>query len=361
MDRVTRRVAVVPDPKRFSLGVNYRPRAQLDASAAAEDLAHMARLGLDAVRVFVPWAQLQPQAERIDAGVLDRLAALIEHAQSLGLRVLPSLTGILDGEDLLPRWARALPNLYAGPLLDAQVALATAVAERLREHAGAIVAWDIGHEFSRVRPPRAGKVTTGEHGNAPVSEQEVAAWSKAVAQPFRAARIPVTAGTWQHDLTSDTNVRLGSLCAPFGFASMQAATPLPFGRGALDPETIPFFAMVTAAFSFKPVLMTSVGCETDDEHASLASALLHRLHADGRLGAYWSHWRDDAHGVIRNDGTERPVAGALRAFAKTSLVVQRANDMPMISSTYYYRTLPDSMTTLYDAFLGFVESRRMVV
>ncbi len=318
----------------------------------------MAQLGLDAVRVFVPWAELQPDPERVDADVLDRLEALIGYAHSAGLRILPALAGTLDGADLMPPWARSLPNLYAGALLDAQAVLAAAVAERLREHAAAVVAWDIGHEFSRVRPPRPGKITTGEHGSAPVSEQEVAAWSKVVAQPLRAARIPVTGGTWQHDLITDTNVRLGSLCVPFAFASMQAATPLPFGRGALDPETIPFLAMVTAAFSYKPVLMTSVGCEADDEHASLASATLHRLHADGRLGAYWSHWRDDRHGIIRNDGTPRPVAAALAAFAKTSPAVQRANDMPMISSTYYYRTLPDSTTTLYDAFLGFVESRR---
>ena len=346
------------EPKRFSLGVNYRPREQLDENAVAEDFARMAQLGFDTVRVFAPWAELQPQRGRVDADVLDGLEALIARAQSAGLRVLPALAVTLDGADLMPPWARAFPNLNAGPLLDAQVALAVAVAERLREHGDAIVAWDIGHEFSHVRPPRAGKVTTGEHGSAPVSEQEVAMWSKAVAQPFRAARIPVTAGTWEHDLTTDTNVRLGSLCVPFTFASMQAATLLPFGRGDADPEAIPFLAMVTAAFSYKPVLMTSVGCETDDEHASLASALLHRLHADGRLGMYWSRWCDDVRGIVRSDGTERPVAAAFAAFAKTSPVVQRANDMPMISSTYYYRTLPDSTTTLYDAFLSFVESRR---
>ena len=348
------------DPKRFSLGVNYRPRDQ-DVSAAAGDFEHMAQLGLDAVRVFVPWADLQPQPDRVDAGVLERLAGLIARAQGAGLRVLPALAGWLDGTDLLPSWTRTLTNLYAGPLLDAQAVLAVAVAERLREYAAAIVAWDIGHEFSRVRPPRPGKASSGDHGRAPASEQEVAAWSKAVAQPFRAARIPVTAGTWQHDLTADTNVRLGSLCVPFAFASMQAVAPLPFGRGDLDPETIPFLAMVTAAFSFQPVLMTSVGCEADDEYASLASAIMHRLHADGRLGAYWSHWRDDQRGVLRSDGTELPVAGALAAFAKAAPVVQRATEMPMISSTYYYRTLPDSMTTLYEAFLGFVEVRRLAV
>lgn len=318
----------------------------------------MAQLGLDAVRIFVSWAELQPQPERVDPDVLDRLAALIVRAQSTGLRVLPTLCGTLDGADLTPAWARSMANLYAGPLLEAQIALASAVAARLRELAEAVVAWDIGHEFSRVRPPRAGKITTGEHGSAPVSEQEVAAWSKAVAQPFRAAGIPVTAGTWEHDLTADTNVRLGSLCVPFALASMQAATPLPFGRGEHDPEAIPFLAMVTAAFSFKPVLMTSVACEADDEHASLAAATLNRLHADGRIGAYWSHWRDDARGVIRTDGTERPVAGVLAALANASPTVRRTNDMTMISSTYYYRTLPDSMLTLYDAFLAFVESRR---
>jgi hypothetical protein len=346
------------DPKRFSLGVNYPQHAHLDAQAAADDFTRMVELGLDAVRVLVPWRALQPQPQSIDADVLDQLAALIVHAQNAGLRVLPALAGTLDGSDLMPPWARSLPDLYAGPLLDAQVTLAAAVAERLREHAAAVVAWDIGHEFSRVRPPRPGQVTTGEHGSAPASEQDVAAWSKAAAQPFRAARIPVTAGTWQHDLTADTNVRLGSLCLPFAFASMQARTPLPFERAAFDPETIPFLAMLTAAFSFKPVLMTAVGCEADDEHASLASALLHRLHDDGRLGAYWSHWRDDARGIVRTDATERPVARVLAAFAKTSPTVQRTNDMPMISSTYYYRTLPESMTTLYEAFLGFIESRR---
>jgi hypothetical protein len=37
--------------------------------------------------------------------------------------------------------------------------------------------------------------------------------------------------------------------------------------------------MLIAAFSFKPVLTTSVGCADDDDHASLASAIVHRLHA----------------------------------------------------------------------------------
>jgi hypothetical protein len=70
----------------------------------------------------------------------------------------------------------------------------------------------------------------------------------------------------------------------------------------------------------------------------VASLAEHLPPADGRSGAYWWHWCDDAHGVIRADGTERPFAGVLRAFANASPAAQRANEMPMISSTYYYRT-----------------------
>ena len=32
--------------------------------------------------------------------------------------------------------------------------------------------------------------------------------------------------------------------------------------------------------------------------------------------------------------------------------------MPMIAAVYYYRTLPASTRTLFDAFLTFVEERR---
>jgi hypothetical protein len=63
-------------------------------------------------------------------------------------------------------------------------------------------------------------------------------------------------------------------------------------------------------------------------------------------------------GIIRRDGSEKPVAHALAAFAREARSVVKPVEMPMISSTYYYRTLPVSTRTLYDAFLSFVEDRR---
>lgn len=293
----------------------------------------MAGRGFDAVRFCLPWDAVEAQ-----------LGSLIRSARAAGLRVLPGLTGPLPG------------YVYAGPLLDAQVTLAERVAAIVQPDADGIVAWDILDDFSHVAAPRGGKVSTGEHGSAPVSEQEVAQWAARVSAPLRKARIAVTAGATADDLLADRNVRFGSLCMTFGFASMQYdVAAFPFARGLLDPEALPFLAMVTAAFSFKPVLVTSVGMSGLDpeQAASLGSAIVHRLHQDGRLGAYF-RWAD----LTGDDGSATPLSEALTAFGRTAPEVRKAAEMPMISSTYYYRTLPDSTRTLYDAFLGFVEARR---
>jgi len=61
---------------------------------------------------------------------------------------------------------------------------------------------------------------------------------------------------------------------------------------------------------------------------------------------------------VRADGSERPVAAALADFAGQKRSVVAVRDMPTIASAYYYRTLPSSTRTLYDAFLRHVEPRR---
>jgi hypothetical protein len=313
---------------RFSVGVNYWPRAEI-----GDDFARMADLGLDTVRFFVRW----------EDGERDRsIANAVEHAAAAGLQAMPAL--------VFPPGAG---NIYGGKLLDAQVAFAQTAGERLRANP-AIRAWDIGHAFTTASPPAAGKRTSGEHASEPVAERDVAAWSKRVASAFKtASSLAVTAGTTSGDLTHDTNIRLASLCAPLTFASMQGSNvSLEFARARYDPETLPFLAMLTAAFSFKPVMVTGFGnpaqADGDDDNAAYCSAVLERLHADGRLGAYWWSWA----------GMEAAVAAALAAFARQARETIKPNDMPMISSTYYYRTLPLSTQTLFDAFLGFVEERR---
>ena len=399
---------------------------RFDAGEIREDFARIAGFGLDTVRFFLRWDEFQPEPDRVDPVMLDRLETVVTLAASARLRTVPTLCcGYMSGVNWLPAWSldrnaprprfrtitpggeslRGIGNLYDGRLLDAQVVFARAVGDRLREHP-AVAAWDIGHEFTNVREPSSVRVVSGEHATEPAAEREVAGWSRRVAGVLEeTSSIPSTAGTHAGDVTSERYIRLGSLCAPFAFASMQGRTvESAFARSRLDPEVVPFLAMLAASFSYKPVTVTGSGnptcpidkfsaferfampgeppnmtispedtafatypCLTEHELAEYCTSVLERLHADGRLGAYWWCWADYADdlaaqppfdraphertfGIVRSDGSEKPVAAALAAFARLQRTVVAANDMPMISSTYYYRTLPVSTKTLLMPF-----------
>jgi endo-1,4-beta-mannosidase len=412
---------------RFSLGVNYWPSRsamamwqRFDAGEIREDLARIAALGLDTVRFFLRWDDFQPAADTMDTVMLERLETVVNLAHDAGLRVMPTLfCGHMSGVNWLPAWTleRTTPHgrfrtitrdgespygigdFYTGALLDAQVLFARTVGERLRAHP-AIVAWDLGNEFSNLREP--------------TSEFAAAEWSRRLTAALReTSQLPVTAGTHGEDLTRDRNIRFASLCAPYAFATMHGYSVYSsFARNRLDSEVVPFLSLLAQAFSFKPLLFTEFGnptcppnklspfervalpdepptptispddplfatyaCLTEAENAAYCTSVLDRLHADGRLGAYYWCWADydsalhdeppfdratheTSFGIIRSDGSEKPVAAALSAFARKGREVVPARDMPMISATYYYRTLPTSTKTLYDAFLGSIEERR---
>ena len=95
--------------------------------------------------------------------------------------------------------------------------------------------------------------------------------------------------------------------------------------------------------------------------------MLDRLHADGRLGAYWWCWADYADelrdtppfdrarhemsfGIVRGDGSEKPVAAALAAFAREARAVVTPHD-PQIFEPAYYADLPQTTHEAYGRFL----------
>ena len=381
---------------RFSVGVNYWPRRselamwrRFDAGEIGEELARIAGFGLDTIRFFLPWDDFQPRPDEVAPEMLDRLERFVGIAHEAGLRTVPVLfCGRLAGRDRLPSWARSprgVGDLYAGPMLDAQLVFARAAGERLRAHP-AVHAWDLGHAFTQLSQPSRARARTGDHTPQLVSEATVAQWSARLTSALReTSSIGTTAGAYAGDLTSDRGVRLGSLAMPFAFASLEALGPdLGFARDRLDAEAVPFLAMLTSVFTHKPVAVTAFGhvecradtfsldypCLGEEENAAYCSAVLQRLHADGRLGAFWWCWADalpgdgaiappeSAFGIVRADGSEKPVGAALAAFARERRDVVAADDMPAISADYYYRTLPSSTATLYQAYLAFVEARR---
>jgi len=94
------------------LGVGYLPTKtgpkfwrSFDRREIADDFAHIAALGLEAIRVPLFWSVFQPDAERIAPRMLDRFGEFLQLAEDHHLRVAPGLwTGFWDGALWWPDW-----------------------------------------------------------------------------------------------------------------------------------------------------------------------------------------------------------------------------------------------------------------
>lgn len=144
-----------------------------------------------------------------------------------------------------------------------------------------------------------------------------------------------------------------------------------FARDRMDPDVVSFLMQITQSCSGKRVLFSELGnpqcepgieragnfaCLDENEMAAYAYEAIDRLHKRGALGAFWWCWADyiapladvppfdeAAHelrfGIVRNDGTFKPVAQTLaRLAAETRSVVEP--QPPIVNETEYYAALP---------------------
>ena len=204
---------------------------------------------------------------------------------------------------------------------------------------------------------------------------------------------PVTGGIHGEDLTRTGNIRPSSIAEPWAFATMHGYSVYSdFARDRTDVDVVPFLAALTASLSGKPVLFSEFGNPTCPPGASAGAmptipsgvptcrfamrpkwrptraAVLERLHAGGRLGAYWWCWADYhddfratppfdraphelTFGIVRSDGSTKPVATALSVFAREARSVVEPHD-PAIFEPAYYAGLPH---TTHDAYAQFLE------
>ena len=386
---------------------------RFDPGEIAEDMARIAELGLDSVRFFLRWADFQPEAGRMDLTMLGRLERVMELVAAAKLRAMPTLfCGHMSGVNWLPSWTldRSRPNgrfrtitesgelpygagdIYTGPLLVAQRLHAREAGNALRGHP-ALIAWDLGNEFSNLCEPK--------------SAADAREWSRTLTDDLRqASGHPVTGGIHGEDLSRDRNIRPSSIAEPWAFATMHGYSVYSdFARSRTDASVVPFLAELTASLSRKPVLFSEFGnptcparkrspydrvplpdepplpsiaaddpefaayaCLDETEMAAYATAVLDGLHRDGRLGGYWWCWADYhddlrhtapfdraphelTFGVLRADGTMKPVANALSTFAREARTVVEANDSTLAEDAYY-TALPRSQ---YDAYARYLE------
>ncbi len=379
---------------RFLLGVNYWPRtsamgmwSRFDAGEIDEDFARIAALGLDVVRFFLRWETFQPRPDEFSVPAFRDFETLIERANARGLRVMPTLfCGHMSGVNWMPEWTleagetesrfrtvtngqvtrRGIGDFYTGELLEAQRAFVRTLGACVRDHP-AILVWDLGNEFSNLRIP--------------ASAHDAEHWSAALSHDlFESSNLPVTGGTHGEDLSEDRNLRLSSLCEPWKFATMHGYPAYSaFARSTADPEVVPFLYELAGTFARKPVLFSELGnpacadagrdagaipCLDESEMALYAREVLEKLHARGALGAFWWCWTDYApeliaqppfdeaphefrFGIVRNDGSEKPVAKVLSEFARQRRPLAEPALPLRLDEARYYESLPGSIETAY--------------
>jgi endo-1,4-beta-mannosidase len=348
---------------RFRLGVNYWPSdtamqwlARYDHSTVLRDFRRIAAAGMDTVRIFLRWEDVQPSPGSISAAALSHVVDAADVASEVGLGVIVTLfTGHMSGVNWIPGWAtggtegddrfrvmssgtvqkrsHVLRSWYSDPdIVDAQSRLAGEVSSALAGHPG-VWAWDLGNENS----------------NCTVPPDKAAAddWLARMTSVLR-ERDPgrlITVGTHMEDIESDRRLGPEDAARWCDFVCMHG---YPFyadwSSGPTDEHLVPFLAEITAWLSGDaPVLFEELGHSTNPpgqpagegqvserDAADYMARTLDRLQGMGCIGALvWCYadygpelfdsppldvaTHERSFGMWRADGTPKPVVAEVTA------------------------------------------------
>ncbi len=389
--------------ERFRLGVNYWPARsamyaweRFEAADWRADMQRIAALGLDVVRFFLRWESFQPEIDRIDEAALAHFDAVMDTIDEAGLQAMPTLfCGHMSGVNWLPPWSLdpatphgrfrsmtlagespyGIGDFYADPkLLEAQKLFARTIAQRARGRRS-LWCWDLGNEFSNLREPR--------------TPEDAARWSAMLSAILSEhSGVAVTGGIHGEDFERDRHIRPSSISLPWRFATMHGYSVYSaFARDRLDAEVVPYLCELARSFTEKPVLFSEFGnpacapneahpelakpfaCLTEREMADYCIAVVDRLQSRGALGAMWWCWSDydealaalppfdlATHefrfGMVRANGTLKPVAHALAALATREMSVLPQTHPPFVDETEYYAAMPGAIAANYERYLA---------
>ncbi len=404
----------------FVLGVNYWPRRKamtwwknFEAGEVHADFAQIADLGMSVVRIFLLWEDFQPTPDMVDAQRLAHLVTVADIAAQHGLTLdVTFFTGHMSGPNWCPSWLLGEPtdptnahelyvvsqnvtlNLpYRNPYHDA-VAVAAArllvqtVVTTLKNHPGVGI-WNLGNEPDLFAWPR-----DAAHGQA---------WVRAMTQLIKSIDPvhPVTCGLHADSLFRDNHLRVHDVYGETDVAVMHSYPMyVPWMRNPLDPDYVPFTCAMVTALTGKPALMEEFGgctappgapsqvwnwtaygkprsqfMASEQDLADYFAAVLPKLVEVGATGAMlwcWADysselwtlppcneaWHERFFGMVRPDGTLKPHAEVVRAFAASNPQVQTATKVVTLTvdaETYYQRPAEH----LKDAFIAFAGADRL--
>lgn len=395
----------------FVLGVNYWPRRKamywwpnFEAGEVREEFAIIRDLGMSLVRIFLLWDDWQPTPDSVDAACLRNLGTVCDIAAEHGLKLdVTFFTGHMSGPNWSPRWLLDGPplphvrqlisggaivnsgyrNPYTDPqALEAERLLLSTVVGAYHRHP-AIGIWNLGNEpdlFAQPPDPETGRAWV----------RDMTALIKAIDPEH-----PVTCGLHVDSLEANNGLRVDDV---FGETDVAVMHTYPmykdWARDPLDPDVVPFTCAVVSALSGKPALMEEWGGCTapngepsqvwewtaygqprtqfmagEEDFAEYVAAVLPRLIDVGVTGALlwcfadyvpelWdrppcSESRHERHfGLVRPDGSLKPHAEVIRAFAETKPTVKQVAPPFTIDPGEYYRDPAGNLVRLYGEYLA---------
>ncbi|MEJ7812441.1 MAG: hypothetical protein WKG32_18670 [Gemmatimonadaceae bacterium] len=385
----------------FELGVNYWPRRaamymwrELDLGEVRDEMAQIADLGFDVVRVFALTQDFLPRPMGVASHMVGRLVEVARAAKDAGLRVVPTLVVLnMSGRIWWPDWmldARGQPaDLFSDPAVLRSQALLVETCARALGGDPAIRAFDLANEIDDAQRPR--------------SRDAGWLWASVLANTIRRAApgTPIQIGAHLPSLTATNNMRIDDL-AVVADEDIMHAYPLycDAARSFLDPDLVPFSCALTAALagSGRPPLMQEFGLCTappgapghtitddflgkprsqylasEDEAAAYYEAVLERLVRTGAAGAYaWCYGdydsrlfdrppfdtavRERTFGLVRADGSEKPAVRVFRALRKRrdagTLIRSAVPHALDVSADEYYRAPAAHFERLYASWLS---------
>ena len=302
---------------RFRLGINYWPSrtamrwwSAFDRAEVEADFARIAAGGFDSVRCFLLWEAFQPEPDRVDTVMLDRLVSVADAAERAGLMLVPTLfTGHMSGVDWIPAWAlggterdarfrvvsgaRVVPDGVRNWYADADILRAQVAAWRARRPRRSPGTRRCGRGTWGTRTPTARSLLIGRprgDGWRPRPARSV--------RPIPAAA--VTIGIHMEDLEEDRRLGPAEAAESCDFLTMHGY-PIyaAWSDGPTDELLVPFLARVTRWLGGgADVLFSEFGLPTaprgeraqppfvaEDEAARYTERVLHGLRVAGCTGA----------------------------------------------------------------------------
>jgi endo-1,4-beta-mannosidase len=351
-----------------------------DEPTVRRELEVLAQHGMDTVRAFCFWPDLQPAPDRVDADGLALLRRFCATAGEYGLGVVPTfLVGHMSGQNWDVPW-RGGRDLYTdGWMLGQQAYYISEVVRALRDEP-AVVGWLISNEMP---------LYADEHRGGAPHHADVLAWARICVHAVRAggSALPVSLGdgAWGLETTGrDNGYRLRELAGVVDFAGPHVYA---MGDDLTRVLLRPAWVCELAHTAGQPVLLEEFGVTstfTSDRNAAhhyrvvLASTLL-----AGATG--WIAWNNTdfdlpqqdpyrfrpyelGFGLTTPDGTPKPALAEIAAFraaleATGALAARRApTDTAVLISSFldedHPMTVPeDSVPVAECGFQAYIAAR----